>query len=210
MESIYMQTHNYLKYRLMLICLLIASVLFAGTNYSMANSSGQGAAFSLPVLFQAVAPSAPVTSYECTQVGLDEIDPALLTKEERIALLEGKLSDSINSFSMCVSQAQSAMSGGGNGQGAEFGQLGAGEDATEPQNNLGSVESELDQISEEIASSNKADTGEVGNTPTTRGIIPPKNNDKIICKLLFQEITKTTDLGLLEGLKEQYANYKCG
>lgn len=205
-----MQTHNYLKYRLILICLPIVFVLLTSTNYSMANNTGQSMVFSLPASFQTVAPSGPATSYECTQVGLDEIDPALLTKEERIALLDGNLSDSINNFSMCVSKAQSAMAGGGNGQGSDVGQLGGAEGTTESKRTEGSVDSELEKMSEEITSPEKQDTGELGTTPTTRGIIPPKNNDKIICKLLFQEIKNTSDAGLLEGLKQQYANYQCG
>ena len=155
------------------------------------------------------------SAYECTQVGLDQIDPALLTKEERIALLDNNLNKSIDNFSTCVSSAQASMAGGGNGQGlgGDEGFVtgeGAQSDSNEPMPQSEDVGDESTDVNQEINSQIPTKGGESGSTPTTRGIIPPKDNDKIICKLLFQEIKKTTDTAMIEGLKEQYSNYKCG
>lgn len=156
------------------------------------------------------------STYECTQVAIDDIDDGTLTKQERIALLEDSLTESIDSFSSCVSTATNVMSNGGAGQGESEGEgeQGAAQSA-------GSAENLVDKTSE---SSNKPlDSSEStqqidetipassnGSSPAPRGIIPPKDNDRIICKLLFQEITNTQDPDMLKGLKQQYSNYKCG
>lgn len=164
------------------------------------------------------------SAYECTQVSLDEIDPALLTKEERIALLDNSLSDSIDQFSSCVSsvQQQSASgqgqgSGAGQGQGQSAGEAGLeGQQASEgEQSGEGQSAQEMPEMSGQPADQSLPQAGQTPNTsnsstPSQRGVIPPKDNDKIICKLLYDEITKTTNADMLKGLKEQYTNYKCG
>lgn len=173
------------------------------------------------LVFSASALQQTTTSaYECTQVALDDIDPALLTKEERIALLDKSLHDSINSYSTCVASAQQAASGGGNGKGkgkaggaAGGGQQGQQASNTADPNNSQQQSTTTDQQVNDNSvqsSSQQSQQGPRGSSPTNRGVIPPKDNDKVICKLLFQEIQKTTDAGMLEGLKQQYANYKCG
>jgi hypothetical protein len=158
------------------------------------------------------------SAYECTQVSLEDVDSALLTKQERIALLDDSLTDSIDSYSSCVSSAAQNMSGGGSGQGAGGGQSGS-EEANAQQNlddleNIEGTQSSQQKdpidLPQEIPETAQIPTKGIGSNPATRGIIPPKNNDKIICKLLFQEITKTQDPDMLKGLKQQYSNYKCG
>ncbi len=203
-----------------LVSLLLASLASTGASAMAVSPIQQSAA----------------STYECTQVSLDEIDPALLTKEERIALLDNSLSDSIDQFSSCVGAAQQS-SGNGQGLGAgiggegtvgangqgEGGQSdegeGAGEQANEQdgQNNAQTGETNPSDNSEQSQPTEEAipQAGQTANTstsstPSQRGIIPPKNNDKVICKLLYDEITKTTNADMIKGLKEQYTNYKCG
>lgn len=150
--------------------------------------------------------------YECTQVALEDVDKSLLTKEERIALLDESLTASIDSYSTCVSSAAQAMSGGGSGQGEGT----SGQDAQENNDNTNSVNnaSSANQMPEEIRAQQTQqrsdDTRGAPTSKTPRGIIPPKDNDKIICKLLFQEIATTQDADMLKGLKQQYQNYQCG
>lgn len=166
------------------------------------------------------------SAYECTQVALDGVDEALLTKQERIALLDESLSASIDSYSTCVSTVAQTMSGGGAGGGSGEGDSGAGTsganksageqvgDSTNSDNQQSAAQTQgISDISSEqavqVPQGANSSQG-VGSTSAARGIIPPKNNDKIICKLLYQEITKTQDPDMLNGLRQQYSNYKCG
>lgn len=161
------------------------------------------------------AQSVPQTSaYECTQVALEDIDPSLLTKQERIALLDGSLSESIDSYSTCVGAVQQNMgngagNGGAGGDGASGDGAGgnlSGDSANEmptENNNQGAPQQESPPPIDDS-------TKQENITPTQRDVIAPKDNDKIICKLLFQEIQKINDPDMLAGLKEQYSNYKCG
>lgn len=156
-----------------------------------------------------------ITAYECTQVALEDIDPALLTKQERIALLDGSLQESIDSYSTCVSSVQQNMGNGegigGNGNEGNEGAINGinnGADGNAPTNatnegNQGTPNSEATELLELEKQPSKI-------TPAAREVIAPKDNDKIICKLLFQEIQKVEDPDMLAGLKEQYSNYKCG
>lgn len=161
------------------------------------------------------------SAYECTQVALDDIDSALLTKQERIALLDDSLTESIDSYSSCVSSAAQSMSGGGSGQGSSAGESGQGgaqsangqqnsDDLENADDSQSSEQEDLTDLSQEMPESTQVPIKGNGTTSAPRGIIPPKDNDKIICKLLFQEITKTQDPDMLKGLKQQYTNYKCG
>jgi hypothetical protein len=168
------------------------------------------------------------SAYECTQVSLDKVDQALLTREERIALLDNTLTSSIDSYSSCVSSVAQNMSGGGSGQGSDLdsAQSGAsnqpnGDQATgnrlslTPEKAIAGLEG-----GEQVQNKESAippNINQVPNTPSSngatsapRGIIAPKDNDKIICKLLFQEITKVQDADMLKGLEQQYRNYQCG
>jgi hypothetical protein len=169
-------------------------------------------------------PQTDVTSaYECTQVAINDIDETLLTKEERIALLDESLTTSIDSYSRCVSLAAQTMSGGGLGQQSAAGS-GAGDNLENGNSGQAgantttetTIDSDVEQTQNEdnIPPSNNnqvsGDTTGTGVTPSPRGIIAPADNDKIICKLLYQEITNTQDADMLKGLKQQYRNYKCG
>ncbi|MFT6267529.1 MAG: hypothetical protein ACJAVV_000327 [Alphaproteobacteria bacterium] len=167
--------------------------------------------------------TAATSAYECTQVALNDVDEALLTKEERIALLDESLTASIDSYSTCVSSAAQSMSGGGSGKGGGAGSdeengvsgaqegVNSSEESTQP-NESGDFDQSQNQDDVIPPNSNQAPDNISGKSSTSapRGIIPPANNDKIICKLLYQEITKTQDADMLKGLKQQYRNYKCG
>lgn len=171
--------------------------------------------------WQQVAQQSNTSAYECTQVALEDIDSGLLTKQERIALLDNSLSESIDSYSSCVSSAAQNMSGGGSGQGSEA--LDNVQDGSQSANKqqIGD-ELEMEGGQQSKASQEQSSTQEkmpettqipikgTGSTSAPRGIIPPKDNDKIICKLLFQEIQKTQNPDMIKGLTQQYSNYKCG
>jgi hypothetical protein len=150
--------------------------------------------------------------YDCTQVVLDDVDKALLTKKERIALLDDSLSTSIDNYSSCVNSVSQASgnagSGGGSGVNADGDEGADGVDGS-AENNTNSA---LDANGSENKDAEQLSTQVTGkpSAKSLRGIIPPKDNDKIICKLLFQEILITQDADMLKGLKQQYDNYQCG
>lgn len=157
------------------------------------------------------AQDVPVSAYECTQVSLDDVDESLLTREERIARMDIALSDSIDSYTSCVNTVQNEMSGGGSGagsgSGSEFaegseqqdGQADATEQSTPVQQSSGSPQ----------AGSEPTRTQNQTTTSAPRGVIAPKDNDSIICKLLFDEMQKTNG-SALTGLEKQYRDYQCG
>ena len=165
------------------------------------------------------------SAYDCTQVTLQDIDESLLTKEEKLALLDDALSDSIDAYSTCVSTVQTDMAsasgqtaggGGGVGDGAENGSA----------NSAGTQTEQGDARNQQASASNENDTQEfesggmqagsepvAESTSTTtevqRGIVTPKDNDSIICKLLFAEIEKAQG-SAKSGLEKQYKEYQCG
>lgn len=195
---------------LLLITISCALVFSASTRTSLSQPSAQ-----LSTMLYIQADSPVKNAYDCTQVGIDEIDPVLLTKEERIALLDKNLDRSMDSFSHCISVAQSQMTGAGSGGGkGDIGVNGSEQSDKEASTGAASHHSDEKLAEREITTENQQEMTKVsdvkGTTPTVRGVIPPKNNDKVICKLLYQEIVKTTDPAMLGGLKQQYANYKCG
>ena len=143
----------------------------------------------------------PSNAYNCTNVAIEDLDPNLLTKEERIALLDQSLSDSIDSYSVCVNHVAENMSGGGSGDAS--GGVGQGNSNSKGAPEQGSPQTEATEQAQIKQSSAP------NNTPVNRGVIPPKDNDKTICKLLYQEIVKATDSNMLKGLQKQYSDYKC-
>lgn len=157
--------------------------------------------------------SQPTNAYECTQVAIEDIDPNLLTKEERIALLDGSLQDSIDQYSTCVSTVQQNMSGGG-AAGGGGGEGSQGDDEGKMASEGDSDSPQAQEMDEENTAANSEVTEPMppakSISPAQRGVIPPKDNDKIICKLLFNEIKSINDPDMLKGLKEQYETYKCG
>ncbi|WP_371194848.1 hypothetical protein [Glaciecola sp. SC05] len=156
----------------------------------------------------------PVSAYECTQVSLDEIDESLLTREERIARLDMTLSDSIDSYTSCVNTVQNDMSGGGGGGGKGAGtgtSAGAGQQAGQA-NQAGQADApeENNQASgAPQAGSASLPTENQSSSRVQRGIVAPKDNDSIICKLLFDEIQKASGTSAA-GLEKQYRDYQCG
>ena len=178
-------------------------------------------ASSFSFAWQQEAQQSITSAYECTQVAIEDIDSGLLTKQERIALLDNSLSESIDSYSSCVSSAAQIMTGGGSGQGSEALESGQGgaQSANDQQlvddleiegGQAGESSQELSKLPKEIPETSQVPIKGTGSTSAPRGIIAPKDNDKIICKLLFQEIKKTQDPDMIKGLTQQYSNYKCG
>jgi hypothetical protein len=189
------------------LSMLVCSAIFLTSSFSFA--------------WQQEAQQSTTSAYECTQVALDDVDSGLLTKQERIALLDNSLSESIDSYSSCVSSVTQNMSGGGSGQGSEALDNGQGQLQSTNSQQLGdelemeggqpgNTSKEQDTLPEEMPETSPVPIKGTGSTSAPRGIIPPKDNDKIICKLLFQEINKTQDPDMIKGLTQQYSNYKCG
>ena len=157
----------------------------------------------------------PTTSHECTQVTLDDIDESLLTKEEKLARLDVSLSDSIDSYTTCVNTVQQQMSGGGSGGGGGTGEQGVQSASGGVQSAAGNEQSqEKKQIGQQQSGGSQAGSSAVKQSQNTttnvkRGVLAPKDNDSIICTLLYEEIQKA-NADSLAGLEKQYQDYKCG
>jgi len=148
------------------------------------------------------------SAYECTQVTLDDADSALLTKEERLALLDQSLSDSINSYTSCIDTVQDEMSGGGSGSG-QGGTSGSGSASTSGQQSQNNESAESESSGQPQAGSEPTEPSNTQHNPVERGVVAPKDNDSIICKLLFEEIQKSSGVSRT-GLEKQYKDYMCG
>ncbi len=152
--------------------------------------------------------SVSTEAYDCTQVTIDELDEALLTREERIARMDNSLSESIDQYSVCMSAVTSNASEAGGGQGAD-GQGGAGQSGTGDAGGVsGDDQNQLGQAQDSQAGSRAVNSQSSTSTPKPRGVIAPKDNDSIICTLLYNEIQSASGASL-EGLKKQYEDYKC-
>ncbi|MGQ8364510.1 hypothetical protein [Glaciecola sp. 1036] len=146
-----------------------------------------------------------VSAYECTQVSLDDIDESLLTKEEKLALMEQGLKRSIDSYATCVGKVQQQQASGGAGGGLE-GEGDGNESASEGNQVANSNSNNGDAPPQEV---NTPTTEQSQTTPAQRKVGKPKDNDSIICQLLWEEI-QTAPEDKLAGFKKQYAEYKCG
>lgn len=145
-------------------------------------------------------------AYECTQVKIDEVDPTLLTRAERVKRMEMNLHESIDGYATCMTSVQKSMAAGGQGQGG-----GEGNGKTDADV---SSETDASQSSEATANNSSTQDSEITSTKAQtikqpRGLIKPKDNDAIICRLLWDEIQKAS-ADKRTGFEKQYAEYKCG
>ena len=170
-------------------------------------------------------PSQQLQVYDCTGVKLDEVDPQSLTKAEQLALLDGALLDSVDRYSSCMNQVQSNMSSGGNaGNGAGNGSGAANESAEGNASDQALEESDetaeqpANESTEQVETLDEKSSSEGESTPKQNkgsdksklGVVKPKDNDAIICQILYDAIASEQDPVTLEGLKGQYKDYKCG
>lgn len=162
-------------------------------------------------------------AYDCTGVEVEHVDPKRLTKAEQIALLENSLLNSVDRYSKCIAKVQSQMAasgggGGGSGTESEGGESGEGAQGAEPgeQEGLGSQEGATEGMEGQTTTSQTNSASGTVPNPTQSGgggkrnqVIPPKDNDNIICALLWDEITNSTDEAEKQGLIKEYEDLKC-
>lgn len=163
--------------------------------------------------------NAEQNAYECTQLSIDKVDESLLTKAERLALMDRNLQVSMDQYEQCVSNVQQQMAGasGGSGQGGQGTQgenAGEGSNDSNANNSEASAAQDQDNNAEQTTSSQQTSTSQqsLQNTSTTnrpRGVVKPKDNDSIICQLLWQEIQDAPP-EKVDGFTKQYKDYKCG
>ncbi|MFC4701129.1 hypothetical protein ACFO4O_13225 [Glaciecola siphonariae] len=183
----------------LLLCALLASVPRAKAQLAPSNSEF------------------PVASHECTQVSIGEIDELLLTREEKIARMDASLSESIDSYATCVDTVVQQMSGGGSGAGSaqstasgDSSGVGTGADANgQEQAATGTTNAVNEgQRAQSQAGSSPANQPSSASSRIKRQVVAPKDNDSIICTLLYEEILKA-EASSLDGLEKQYADYGC-
>jgi hypothetical protein len=150
------------------------------------------------------------TSADCTDTAIQDHDSTLLTREEKIVLMEQSLFASVNQHDSCMEamQAQAAnemASGGGAGGGASGGSDGEGMDGD-------AFESEASDAAEPMESETETEdmTEIAGTSGAEDEIIPPKDNDQIVCSIIYEEMTNEQDSAKKAGLQKEYQKYSCG
>ncbi|WP_423910047.1 hypothetical protein [Candidatus Spongiihabitans sp.] len=206
----------------------------------MKNSIGQ--TFYQAVLFSVVALVAAEciaqsttsdisTSQDCSKIDLQVPDGGLLAREERIALLDQALLESLNNSEPCQSAA-SAVNNGAAGSGAASEGLEGTESATGAESTIG-TETDVESVpvgdiqgdmpvSEEPrdAHDTAADETTAANQPVQDNRdavlsngkapedIPPEENDDIIAKQFRQAAIQETDPVAKAKLWNEYRRYK--
>ncbi|MEM0516539.1 hypothetical protein WCN91_14130 [Pseudoalteromonas sp. YIC-827] len=166
----------------------------------------------LLVCLPVAASQAPIqTAYDCTAVEIDEIDPATLTKQERIKLMENALLDSVNKYSTCLDKVQQQMaSEQGQGSSSAQGQAQQGAQAeSESQGTLAEQMNEDLPLSTQDQGSTEEQEKMKSGGGRAQQIVKPKDNDSIICTMLYEEISKETNEATKQALIKQYEDYNC-
>lgn len=158
------------------------------------------------------AQDAQTLKYGCTDVALDYNDDATLTKQEKLALMSSALIRSIDAYSSCVAAIQKENAAGGGKSGGTTGSSetkeGSAALTTSAENTQQNAEDEASQIDSEEKEQSIEQT-EQTTPPAPRQVSKPKDNDSIICKLLWEEIQTTTE-EKRAGFEKQYQQYNCG
>ncbi|VAX08074.1 hypothetical protein MNBD_GAMMA26-1720 [hydrothermal vent metagenome] len=158
----------------------------------------------------------PKSSYDCTRLAINNVDELELTRQEKLDMLEGAFFDSIDRYSECMDRVQADMaksSGSGNGA-ANGSSTGSGIN----ESSSSGTSSHNDQ-----QNTNEASTQNVNQSPQPKPIHPgdtlprgapdqviaPKDNDSIICKILYDEIANESDQAIKSGLIKQHDQYDC-
>ncbi|WP_440056723.1 hypothetical protein ACSLBF_17735 (plasmid) [Pseudoalteromonas sp. T1lg65] len=164
----------------------------------------------------------PSSAYDCTAVELDAVDASKLTKEEQIALLEESLFNSVDKYSTCMEKVQKKMSastakgsgangGGAGANGASGSNGGSGASAGTGASESAATSSGSSANSENTNTSNsETNSNRSGSSGAENKIVAPKDNDSVVCGMIYEEIGKESDPVAKEKLKEQYKQYNCG
>ncbi len=161
------------------------------------------------------------TSQDCAEIILQSPDDELLTREEKIALLEKALLRSVNKFDSC----QSTASGANNGVAAgDAGDTIQGTQTTQESTPVGDIQGD---IQEGLSASQASGEDQNNSTTTTTADadktgsdevmppngklpadIPPMENDDIIAKQFRQAAMDETDPATKAKLWNEYRRYK--
>ena len=175
------------------------------------------------------------TATDCAEILLQGLEDASLTREERVALLDRALLQSLNNFDPCQAGAGSAAGGGaaGGGGGGGGGGAGGGVQGTEGSAGESTAESVAEsapasdiqgdqsdpQPPQDAPASGAEETTVAGkidpNAPASVGAngkppadIPPAENDDIIAKQFRQAAEEETDPVAKAKLWNEYRRYK--
>ncbi|WP_139119074.1 hypothetical protein [Pseudoalteromonas sp. BMB] len=156
----------------------------------------------------------PSSAYDCTAVELEAVDASTLTTEEQIALLEQSLFNSVDKYSTCMEKVQKKMSAtsAAKGSGANSG---AGANTTSGTNgdsiaSAGTGVSENTAASSGSSANSETNSNRSGSSGAENQVVAPKDNDSVVCTMIYEEISKESDPKAKEKMKEQYKQYNCG
>lgn len=186
----------------------------------MAVKSSKFTFLILSLLYLDVSYSQDISVRNCANIKLGSATKTL-SKEERLRLLDSTLIDSIDAYSHCVSgsQEQSAQHGSGAGgaaTGSGSGQIEAS--GIESASSESNSESE-NQLESELLDGANSQSESHAQRPTVNSktgsgaqnqIVAPKDNDLIVCQILWEEISQETSEITKVELTKQYRDYQCG
>jgi len=144
----------------------------------------------------------PQSAYDCTSVRIDHIDKNKLTREERIALMDQALFASVEGYSTCMEKAQSAAT--------ESIGSGGGQDDAESGGETESEDQESGYTAEDAALATESSRQEDFSTNGAEDQdVAPKDNDRALCKILYNEISNESNSKKKADLRQAYADYNC-
>lgn len=192
----------------LLLCgLVFAAPALAQTQTASPNQGGLG------------------TAQDCTKVSVDYANDPTLTVDEKIALMDRALYESLSRYDACMSAAANGGGGGSGGGGGMTGTEGGGE--AQGANSVASSDMTGTQVSHQdagdrgMAALNEADMeddADVDSWQTTATDvadngkvpedIPPADNDTVLQAQIRQAAMNETDPELKAKLWDEYRRYK--
>ena len=202
---------------IVLFCFLVYSPIKAISNMEILVERNKMKLVTISILLLLAIPFSVfseevVNPHNCANVELKSVKKSL-SKEEQLRLLDNTFVDSIDAYAECIttSQAQSAQAGSGAGGGSDSGEQG---NLSEQANN--NSESQIEEnasaeLSEDQTSQAPTNTN---TTPVNSGaknkLVAPKDNDLIVCQMLWDEINQESNEQTKAELTKQYKDYQCG
>lgn len=164
-------------------------------------------ALSTVIPFYGQAQELEAKAVDCTQLEFGSPIEGVLTKEELILEMEQQLFSSVDRYSSCMDKAQTSASesAGTGGSGNEI--EGEGSDVAE--SSSGHKPNDNSESEDKLAGA--PDSGKIPlNNGAENKIVAPKDNDSIICKILYEEIVNEKNAEDRSDLNVEYQKYNCG
>jgi len=172
------------------------------------------------LIYSNISPSQDKNVRNCANVKLDS-DNKKLSKQERLKLLNSTFIDSIDAYSRCISASQKQSAQQGSGAGGTAREAGSGQVESSSQENANSeassesenqalIEQTLTPINQNTNQTQMSSSNKKLNKGAKNKLVAPKDNDLIVCQIIWDEINQETNEQTKTELTKQYRDYQCG